>query len=86
MEYNDAIKNRLRRAEGQIKGVLNMMENEKDCRDIVSQLNAIRSAVDRVIGLVVANNLESCIRTGIETGSSSEDAIQEAVNLIVKSR
>lgn len=38
MEYDQKIKNRLRRIEGQIKGVLTMMEQGKDCREVVTQL------------------------------------------------
>lgn len=86
MEYNDSIKNRLRRIEGQIRGVLSMMEDEKDCRDVVTQLSAIRSAVDRIIGLIVAKNLEECIRGELDKGNIPEKVIQEAVDLLVKSR
>ncbi|WP_027415376.1 metal-sensing transcriptional repressor [Aneurinibacillus terranovensis] len=86
MEYNDQMKNRLRRIEGQIRGVLSMMEQEKDCRDVVTQLSAIRSAVDRVVGVVVANNIEACIRKELEQGNNPESVIKEAVDLLVKSR
>lgn len=86
MEYNDAIKNRLRRLEGQLRGVLNMMEQEKDCRDVVTQLSAIRSAVDRAIGVVVASNLESCIRMELDKGNQPDQVIKEAVEMLVKSR
>lgn len=86
MEYSDAMKNRLRRIEGQVRGVLNMMEHNKDCRDVVTQLTAIRSAVDRAIGLVVAGNLESCIREELGKGNDPDRVIKEAVDLLVKSR
>ncbi|BAU29555.1 DNA-binding FrmR family transcriptional regulator [Aneurinibacillus soli] len=86
MEYNDAVRNRLRRIEGQIRGVLSMMEQQKDCRDVVTQLTAIRSAVDRAVGLVVATNMESCIRMEIEKGNDPDHVIKEAVELLVKSR
>ncbi|MEK4030965.1 MULTISPECIES: metal-sensitive transcriptional regulator [Bacillaceae] len=86
MEYNRDIKNRLSRIEGQIRGVIKMMEEDKHCKEVVTQLSAIRSAVDRSIGLVVAKNLESCIREANENGQNAEEAIQEAVNMIVKSR
>lgn len=41
---------RLKRAEGQIRGVLKMIEEEKECIDIVTQLSAARSSIDRVMG------------------------------------
>jgi DNA-binding FrmR family transcriptional regulator len=86
VEYNDTIKNRLRRTEGQLRGVMNMMEQNKDCREVVTQLSAIRSAVDRAIAVIVASNLESCIREEVEKGNVPDKVIQEAVNLLVKSR
>lgn len=86
MIYDNSMKNRLRRIEGQIRGVLSMMEESKDCREVVTQLTAIRSAVDRSIGLIVANNLESCIRDEIGKGNNPDKIIKEAVDLLVKSR
>ncbi|MGZ4163488.1 MAG: metal-sensitive transcriptional regulator [Tumebacillaceae bacterium] len=86
MEYNDNIKNRLRRTEGQLRGVMNMIDQGKDCREVVTQLSAIRSAVDRAIAVIVASNLESCIREEIEKGNVPDQVIKEAVELLVKSR
>lgn len=86
MEYNDSMKNRLKRIEGQIRGVLEMMEEERDCREVVTQLSAVRSAVDRTIGLIVASNLEACVRDELERGNSPDLVIKEAVELLVKSR
>lgn len=86
MEYPQDMKNRLKRIEGQVRGVLRMMEEDKDCKDVITQLSAARSAMDRAIGYIVARNLESCIRTQAEKGESAEDVINEAVQMIVKSR
>ncbi len=80
------MKNRLKRLEGQVRGVIRMMEEEKHCKDVVTQLSAVRSAVDRAMGYIVAKNLETCIRDANTEGKNAEDAIQEAVNMIVKSR
>lgn len=86
MEYSQEMKNRLRRLEGQVRGVIKMMDEGKHCKDVVTQLSAVRSAVDRAIGLIVAKNLESCIQNSKEDGMNTEEAIQEAVNMLVKSR
>ncbi|GGC73708.1 hypothetical protein GCM10007216_00460 [Thalassobacillus devorans] len=85
-QYNQETKNRLKRIEGQIRGVLKMMEEEKECKDVITQLSAARSAMDRAIGYIVAKNLESCIRTSNENGDSAEQLINDAVQMIVKSR
>ena len=87
MEYNDQMKNRLKRIEGQIRGILRMMEENKDCRDVVTQLSAARTAIDRTIGVVVSSNLVECVRIAEQEGErSAEELIQDAVNLLVKSR
>lgn len=86
MEYDKSVVNRLKRIEGQIKGVLHMIEQNKDCRDVITQLSASRSAIDRTIGLIVSMNLEQCIRENMEKGESTEDLVKEAVDLLVKSR
>ncbi|MFD2655847.1 metal-sensitive transcriptional regulator [Gracilibacillus thailandensis] len=86
MEYNAQMINRMKRIEGQVKGLLRMMEEQKDCRDVVTQMSAVRSALDRTAALIVSTNLEQCIREEKQAGESSEDLIKEAVNLLVKSR
>jgi DNA-binding FrmR family transcriptional regulator len=86
MEYNVQVKNRLKRIEGQVRGILRMMEEGKDCKDVVSQMAAARSALDRSMGIVVSSNLEQCVREQIEKGEETENLIEEAVNLLVKSR
>lgn len=86
MEYDDKIKHRLRRVEGQVRGVLRMIEEGKDCQEVVTQMSAARNALDRTAALVVSTNLEQCVRQANETGESSEEMIKEAVQLLVKSR
>lgn len=84
MEYNDQIKNRVKRMEGQLRGILKMMEEGKDCKNVVTQLSAVRSAVDRTIGVIVSENLVECVKTA--EGQEQEALVNEAVNLLVKSR
>ncbi|WP_166244820.1 metal-sensitive transcriptional regulator [Paenibacillus turpanensis] len=86
MNYDNALKNRLKRIEGQIRGVIGMLESEEDCRQVVTQLTAIRTAVDRSIGVVIGSNLQHCIQEELEKGNSPDQVIQEAVELLVKSR
>ncbi|MBD2866156.1 metal-sensitive transcriptional regulator [Paenibacillus oceani] len=84
--YDDAIKKRLRRVEGQVRGVLSMIEEQKDCKDVVSQLSAVRSAVDKSIAYIVATNLERCIIEEKEAGNDTDRLVREAVDLLIKSR
>ncbi|MFD1608716.1 metal-sensitive transcriptional regulator [Oceanobacillus luteolus] len=86
MEYNARMKNRIKRVEGQVKAILRMMEEGKDCKDIVVQMSAARNALDRAVAVVVSSNLEQCVREQIDKGEDTGAHIQEAVNLLVKSR
>ncbi|MGG5254153.1 metal-sensitive transcriptional regulator [Neobacillus sp. SM06] len=87
MVYTDKTINRLKRVEGQIRGILRMMEEGKECKDVITQLSAARSAIDRTIAVIVSANLEHCIRESIDSGNDdSSKLVQEAVNMLVKSR
>lgn len=86
MTYDSKVTNRIKRMEGQLRGILRMIEDEKDCKEVVTQLSAVRSGVDHTIGVIVSENLVSCVLTAESDPSSGDNAIQEAVNLLVKSR
>jgi len=86
MEFNSDVKNHLKRVEGQIRGVLRMMEEEQACKDVISQLSAVRSAVDRSIAYIVAQNLKQCIEEDQSMGENSSEIVEEAIELLVKSR
>ena len=85
-QYNKNIINRMKRAEGQMRGILAMMESEKDCSDVVTQVSAVRSSIDRAMGIIVAENLVACVNDQEKDGMSKEESVQQAINLLVKSR
>lgn len=87
MDYNDQMKNRVKRIEGQLRGILKMMDENKDCKEVITQLSAARTAIDRTIGVVVSSNLVHCVQLANSEGKgSTEELVKEAVNLLVKSR
>ncbi|MFI0433155.1 MAG: metal-sensitive transcriptional regulator [Candidatus Nanopelagicales bacterium] len=53
---------RLRRAHGQLGGVVRMLEEGRDCRDLVTQLAAVSSALDRAGFSIVASGLRQCLQ------------------------
>lgn len=67
-----AVVNRLRRAEGQIGGVLRMIEQGRDCKDIVTQLVAVNHALDRAGFAIIATSLKQCLAE--PGGADSADA------------
>ncbi|NYI40481.1 metal-sensitive transcriptional regulator [Demequina lutea] len=65
---------RLRRAQGQLAGVLNMIAEGRDCGDVVTQLAAVSKAIDRAGFTMIAAGLQQCIR-------SDEDETEARVRL-----
>jgi DNA-binding FrmR family transcriptional regulator len=66
----DVIK-RLRRAEGQIRGIIAMLEAGRDCTDVVTQLAAVSKALDRAGFKIIATGLRQCV-TAEEQGKEPE--------------
>jgi DNA-binding FrmR family transcriptional regulator len=72
----------MKRLHGQMNGILNMMEKQDSCEDLVTQLKAIRVNLDKTISLVTTENLQQIMLDKPE----NKKAIQDAMALIVKSR
>lgn len=86
MNYDDKTKVRLRRMEGQLRGIQRMMDEGQDCKDVITQLSAVRSGIERTIGVVVSENLIECVRAIDGDEEQMNELIGQAVNLLVKSR
>ena len=69
----DVVK-RLRRAEGQIRGVIAMLEDGRDCADVVTQLAAVSRALDRAGFKIIASGLQQCV-------TAQADGQDQTVNL-----
>ncbi|HBW12355.1 MAG TPA: cytoplasmic protein [Proteiniclasticum sp.] len=74
--------NRVNRAEGQLRGIVKMMEEERECRDVVIQLAAVKASVEKIIHIIVTENLMECmIKDGEEVG---KEQLEDALDLILK--
>lgn len=62
----DGVIKRLKRAQGQIGGVLRMIEEGRDCQEVVAQLAAVSKALDRAGFAIVAQGLKQCMADGEE--------------------
>jgi len=68
---------RLRRAEGQLRGVVAMIESGRDCADVVTQLAAVSRALDRAGFKIIASGLEQCVAAGsTDVGAQAADRQQ----------
>ncbi|RJS45694.1 metal-sensitive transcriptional regulator [Nocardioides cavernaquae] len=63
------VMNRIKRARGQLDGVLRLLEEGRDCADVVTQLAAVSKALDRAGFAIIATGLQQCIANGDGTDS-----------------
>lgn len=77
-----AVLNRLRRAQGQLAGVISMIEQGRDCKDVVTQLAAVSKALDRAGFKIVATGLRECVTDG-ERGKKREMSVDELEKLFL---
>jgi DNA-binding FrmR family transcriptional regulator len=88
MQHNTASKNdaeicnRLRRIEGQIRGIIRMLEEHRSCEDIITQVLAARSAMDKAAAEILSRHVDECL--GQMPPSEARTMISRAVQLINK--
>ena len=75
---------RLKRSEGQLRGIQKMMEEDRDCVDIITQLTAVRSSVDRIIELMITENLTTCINQPLDDPEAQKERLEKAVQYLIK--
>lgn len=75
---------RLRKVEGQVRGLQRMIEEEEDCSSVITQLTAVRGALDKVGFMVLSHRMAECISKKNESGENSEAALEEAMKLFLK--
>jgi DNA-binding FrmR family transcriptional regulator len=74
---------RLRRIEGQVRGIQRMVEEDQYCLDILTQLNSVSAAV-RAVGLgLLDDHVRHCVREGIERGEG-DDKVEELVAAVAR--
>jgi DNA-binding FrmR family transcriptional regulator len=78
-ENKDKLLNRLSRIEGQVRGVARMVEEDRYCIDVLTQLQAVRAALTRVESEMLKDHLGHCIEAAI-TGGDATDQRQKARN------
>ncbi len=83
-DERDEIVQRLKRIEGQARGVQKMVDDGRDCGDILTQLASIRAAVNSLNGELLEAYLLRCINDPAQFGSP-EKAVQQAVRALVRS-
>jgi DNA-binding FrmR family transcriptional regulator len=71
-----SVLNRLRRAQGQISGIIRMIEEGRDCEDVITQLAAASRALDRAGFAIIATGLQQCV-TDAESGRKNGEDVEQ---------
>lgn len=81
----DLIK-RLKRIEGQVKGIQKMIDDERYCIDILVQISAVKAAIDKVGKIILENHIKGCVTESIknESQDESDQLIEELMKNIYK--
>jgi len=74
---------RLAKIEGQIRGISNMVAEEKYCIDIINQITATRRALDKVAMIILKKHINSCVAKAIKS-NNSDDIVDELISVIDK--
>lgn len=79
----EGIISRLKKIEGQIKGIQKMIHEDKDCNDIMVQVAAARSAINKVGGIIIENYIEECM-INLSKDENKTKKIDNFVDTIIK--
>jgi DNA-binding FrmR family transcriptional regulator len=72
LNKNDNTLRRLKTVEGHLRGVIRMIEGEAYCIDVIRQIQAIGSALNKVSTQILENHLDSCVTTAIQGNNARE--------------
>src|SRR5215204_3192601 len=73
----EKLQNRLRRIEGQVRGIQRMVDEEVYCVDILTQISSVISATEKVATILLKDHVEHCVRESIEKGEDADEKIEE---------
>lgn len=79
----ERVLNRLKRIEGQVRGLQRMIDEGKECEQILTQLSAVKSALDRVGIHLISHRMKECLEQSAKT-SVDEDAMEQAFEIFLK--
>ena len=80
----DNMLTRLRRIEGQVRGVQRMLEENRECEDVLTQLMAIRSGIEQVGLLMMDVHLERCVLRDSPADSAQVQALRDALRAWIR--
>ena len=79
---SDSVQQRLRKIEGQVKGIERMLDEGRSCDEVLMQLMAVRSALDGVASHIVLDHCQECVKT--LPSDEATDSVGRAVRSLLK--
>jgi DNA-binding FrmR family transcriptional regulator len=76
-EDKEKLQNRLRRIEGQVRGIQRMVDDEAYCIDVLTQIAGAVSALEKVGSVLLKDHVEHCVREAVEDGEKVDEKIEE---------
>lgn len=88
MSKHTPVLNRLRRIEGQVRGVAQMVEDDRYCIDILTQLQAVKAALGKAESEILKNHAACCVAEALRSGDAEEQRVKfsELVDLFEKAK
>jgi len=73
---------RLRRMEGQLKGIQKMVEEDKYCVEVLNQLSSIIAASQKVATIIMKDHIQGCVRDALTHNNHSDEHVNELISVI----
>ncbi len=83
-EDKQDVVNRLKRMEGQLRGIRKMVENGEYCVDVLNQLSSIMAATQKVATIIMKDHIKGCVRDALTRNENSEEKVDELVSVVEK--
>ena len=72
----------IRRIEGQVRGILKMIEQEKYCIDILNQIKAVKNSLSTVESKILKTHLKMCVQDTLKDDGNFDDKVEEIIKVL----
>jgi DNA-binding FrmR family transcriptional regulator len=78
----EKILSRLKRIEGQLRGIQRMIKDDKYCVDVLVQISSVLGATQRVGFMILDDHIKGCLKNAISSGEGGDESIQELIDVV----
>ena len=83
-EHTDRLLARLKRVEGQVRGLQRMIEEDRYCIDVLTQISSVNRALQGVALTMLDDHVRHCVAAAIEAGDAGDEKISEALEVVTR--